>query len=143
MEATLGLKRNWFRNAWRFLPEICFSIVSLFCVVNSIISLFTREEPHISTFIFLFVMLALFACLTGQFFWQKQWLSIVLAIIFGLASFYMWLAVLSEYAEMPEGYPGKMRLLTVGSSISLSLLVLAMAMPWKYAKTLYYNQKLR
>lgn len=65
---------------------------------------------------------------------KNKYLAIGLAIILGSLSCYMLFALLSEYNEFPSGDSRGTILLTTGSLIFCSLLIISMLLPLKYFK---------
>ena len=64
--------------------------------------------------------------------WKSKFLCLCLSIILGLVSFYLQLALLSEFGEFPTGSLEGRKMLLIGSLIFISLIVVSVLMPLKY-----------
>ena len=64
--------------------------------------------------------------------WRSKVFSLCLSIILGLVSFYLQLALLSEFSEFPTGSAEGRKMLLIGSFIFISLIVISVLMPMKY-----------
>ena len=87
------------KSALKFWQEIVFIIAVGILVVWSVINVFWKDIY----FHIYIVFLLLFICLIGQLFWKNKILGMILAMIFGLSSFYMVFAWLfdKETNEVP------------------------------------------
>ncbi len=64
--------------------------------------------------------------------WKSKFLCLCLSIILGLVSFYLQLALLSEFGEFSTGSLKGRKMLLLGSLIFISLIVVSVLMPLKY-----------
>jgi len=125
--------KKFFSKVWTFFPEIWVALIAFYCVVDSSYAVATRGIDVLSP-VALAGLYALLFCCIGQFFWQNKIVSIVLAVIFGLFSFYMMLAALSEFHEFVAGDPKGTTLLIVGIVLFGGTALLSFIMPWKYLR---------
>lgn len=70
--------------------------------------------------------------LTGIVVSKNKYFVLSISILLGLLSVYMMLALLSEYHEFPAMDPRSIQMLTVGSLLFGSLLVISFYLPKKY-----------
>ena len=84
----------------------------------------------------------LIICLIGQFYWKNLYVGICLAIVLGLGSGYMFLAVLSDLAKISkieEDNTSAIVGLNFGLLLFIGLTVAAISMPVKYMKYKYHE----
>jgi len=79
-----------------------------------------------------YFMIACGLILSTLIIWKNKYFALSLSVILGLVSFYMILAVLSEYKEFPSGDRNGLQLLFVGGLIFISLLTVSIFLPRKY-----------
>jgi len=131
MEA-ITIKKS-FSKVWTFFPEICCTLISLYCVIDSSYAVVTKGIDVFSPVLLGGLYVLLFCCV-GQFFWQNKVVSVIQSVIFGLGSIYMLLAVLSEYYKFTTGDPEGLVLLLMGFILFGGTALLSFIMPWKYLK---------
>lgn len=116
---------------WAFFPEICCTLIALYCVVGSSYAVITKGFGAVNPILHA-GLYALLICCVGQFFWKNKVISIIQSVIFALGSIYMLLAVVAEYKEFAPGDHQGMTLLAVGSLLFGGSAIIAFVMPWKY-----------
>ncbi len=113
-----------------FWQEAAF-IIGLGIVLAGIAGNIRVSFQHPVNIVFFCLVVILFASLVGQFFWKSKAISIALAIILGLGSFYMILAALSDLAkpDLDGMTPGG---LMFGLGMFVCFCIAALTMPFKY-----------
>jgi CHASE2 domain-containing sensor protein len=92
------MNRLKLKTALKFWQEIIF-IIALGILIFGITMNIRVSFQHTINIVFYSIFLFLFICLIGQFYWKSFALSILLAVVLGLGSGYMTLAVLLDYRE--------------------------------------------
>lgn len=123
------------QKLWRFLPEIFYLAIFTTMLVDILWRPIAGIRPF-DTFdmVSFVIVVVLIGLLAGQFYWKNFRLGMTLSVIFMAGSFFMILALLSEFSEFPAGDPEGIRMLLVGSLIFIPSGILAAVMPWKYRK---------
>ncbi len=109
------------RDAITYLPEFLLLVGGLFCLVGEWLGAATVNG------IMVFGILAVVTLLL----WRNKYLALAIAIILGIISVFLMLAIFAEYSEFPPGSSDAWRLL-VGMLIFGPLFVIALIMPRKY-----------
>jgi hypothetical protein len=104
-----------------YLPEASFLVVALFWFIDNLLA------SHVN--FFMVVIMALVAILL---IWRIKALAVSLSVCLGIGSFYMLLAVVSEFQEFPIGDPNGLKLLVIGLLIFIALMAMSFTMPLKY-----------
>ncbi|MEY3423118.1 MAG: hypothetical protein RIR48_3448 [Bacteroidota bacterium] len=112
------------KNLWAYLPEIFLLLSIGFVLIMDWI-----KTSSVNYFMICFGVILLILIMS-----KNKYLAIGLAIILGSLSCYMLFALLSEYNEFPSGDSRGTILLTTGSLIFCSLLIISMLLPLKYFK---------
>jgi VIT1/CCC1 family predicted Fe2+/Mn2+ transporter len=110
------------KKALPYVPEILLAIAAGTTFMGDLLSTSTIN----------YFMLGCLLILLTLIIWKNKYFALILSFILGLSSFYMLLAVLSEYSEFPAGDRAGLQLLAVGMSLFTSLLVIAFFLPKKY-----------
>jgi len=110
------------KKALPYVPEILLVIAAGTTFMGDLISTSTIN----------YFMLGCLLILLTLIIWKNKYFALILSFILGVGSFYMLLAVLSEYSEFPAGDRDGLQLLAVGMSLFTSLLVVAFFLPKKY-----------
>lgn len=106
-----------------YLPEVSILAIALGWFIENILA-----TPSY----FNYLMLAIIVLISALIIWRIKAFAITLSVLIGLGSFYMLLAVLSEYSEFPKGDPDGHKLLFTGLLIIASLITMSIIMPIKY-----------
>lgn len=112
-----------FKKIASYLPELSIITLASLWFLDNLIG--TRSNIN-------YFMIAIIALILILMLWRNRIYAILISIVLGLASFYMVLAVFSEFREFPSGHPDGIQLLVVGLLIFLGLAITAGFMPMKY-----------
>ncbi len=126
----MNISKSIFKKCWQFLPEIYFSLICLWGIIESIYWMISRNNFHISSIYLPLILL----CIAMQYHWKSLLIAWVFSVILGFGSIYMILAVLSEFNEFQPDDPKGTQLLITGLLIFGISAIFAFAMPWKYMK---------
>ena len=130
------MKLGHLKTALKFWQEIVF-IIAIGIIVFGMTINRKVSFQHEGNIIFYCIFVLLLACLVGQFFWKSFALSLWLAVILGLGSMYMIIAIWYDYTEMANkngDYHDAIFGLTFGLFLAVGLTITAVLMPVKYYK---------
>ena len=124
------------KSALKFWQEIIFIIAIGILFFGMTINI-SAAFHQVINIVFYCMLLLMLICLIGQFYWKNLILGFFLAIVLGLASGYMILAVLSDLAKISKIEENTSAIvgLTFGL-ILLGLTITAILMPIKYVKNI-------
>ena len=113
-----------YKLALSYVPEISILAIAISWIVADFFMGTTSALNYVllGVIVFIAVMIK----------WKIKALAISFAVILGIGSLFMLLAVLSEFREFPQGDPEGLKLLLIGSSIFIGTLVISVWMPQKY-----------
>ena len=117
------MKVTRFKTLLSYLPEASFIVMALVWFLDNLLA---------SPSYFNIPMLGIIVFIVALVIWRIKAFAITLSAILGLASFYMILAVISEFNEFPKGDPESYKLLITGLAIFLSLVAMSVVLPIKY-----------
>ncbi|MDR2679491.1 MAG: hypothetical protein LBC47_01620 [Tannerella sp.] len=116
------MKRVNLKRILSYLPEAVVLLVAMYWFVDSLLG-----ASRVNWF-----MAGVIVVILALLIRRSRVLAVALSVVVGLGSFYMLLAVLSEYHEFPAGDPSGVQLLLTGSLICVSFGIMSVIMPWKY-----------
>ena len=126
------MKSEHLKTVLKFWQEIVF-IIAIGIIVFGITMNMKVSFQHVGNIIFYCIFVLLLVCLVGQFFWKNFALSLWLAVILGLGSMYMIIAILYDYKN--GDYHGTILGLMFGFFLAIGLTITAILMPVKYFKS--------
>jgi len=134
------MKTKVLKSAIKFWQEIFFIIGLGVLVVGMTMNAAVAFKQGINI-VFYCIFISFIICLLGQFYWKNFVLALWLAVMLGLGSAYMILAVLSDLVKMTPADDGY--LYTVfGLFLFMGLTVVAISMPFKYLKSINKNESI-
>jgi hypothetical protein len=110
------------KKALSYLPEALLFIAAVLSFLGELIAT-SRINYFLISCMFMIITLII---------WKNKYVALGMAIILGLVSCYMLLAVFSEYSEFASGDSNGLKLLLAGGSLFISLLVVSIFLPRKY-----------
>ena len=118
------MKISNLKSALSYIPEISIFAIAISWLVSDFFMGITSAVNYflLGVIVFLAVMIK----------WKIKAFAISFAILLGIGSLFMLLAVLSEFREFPQGDSAGLKLLLIGSSIFIGTLVISIWMPQKY-----------
>ena len=131
------MKSEHLKTVLKFWQEIVF-IIAIGIIVFGITMNMKVSFQHVGNIIFYCIFVLLLACLVGQFFWKSFALSLWLAVILGLGSMFMFMAIWSDYTKIANkdgDYHDAIVGLTFGFFLAIGLTITAILMPVKYFKS--------
>lgn len=124
MNAFAGFVKVFnFKKLISYLPEISFLFVACFWFMDNLMA----TSAHVNYFMMAVALFVLILII-----WRNRTFAVVLSVILGTGSFYMFLAVLSEFNEFPKGDPEGLEMVVFGLLIFITLMVMSVIMPKKY-----------
>jgi hypothetical protein len=118
------MKISKLKPALSYIPEISIFVIAISWIVSDFFMGITSAVNYFlfGVIVFLGVMIK----------WKIKAFVISFAVLLGIGSLFMLLAVLSEFREFPQGDSEGLKLLLTGSSIFIGTLVISVWMPQKY-----------
>lgn len=116
------MKKEILKKFWPYAPE---ASILLLAVVGFFEELLSRATVNYFTMVCIAIMLILII-------WKNKYFALVLSVLLGLVSFYMLLAVVSEFREFASGDAKGMQLLLTGSLLFGFLMLMSFLIPGKY-----------
>ncbi|WP_108821427.1 hypothetical protein [Dysgonomonas sp. Marseille-P4361] len=116
------MKTQRLKNVLSFLPEAILLSMTLFMLIADLL-----KSSSVN-----YIVLALIGLISGMIFLKNKYIAILISSVIALGSAYMLLAVLSEYYEFPVGDTEGIKMLLFGSLLFVSVIILAVVMPFKY-----------
>ncbi len=117
------MKKLNFKKHLSYFPEAAILLVALYWFINDLI--FSPSYVN-------YYMIGLAVLILSTVIWRIKAFAVMLSAVLGIGSFYMILAVFSEFTEFHQGDPESIQLLVVGLLIFIPLAAMAVLLPIKY-----------
>lgn len=118
----------WIYKITRSIPEIWYIAILSVITFSFIYDAIGREWQD-SSMLFSLLLVSCIGLLVKQIFQRRNWISIILGIIFGAVSLFMLGALFSEYSEFPDKTVSNAVQLIIGGGLLIGTsLILAVAM---------------
>lgn len=116
------MKTQRLKNVLSFFPEAILLSMTLFMLIADLL-----KSSSVN-----YIVLVLIGLILGMIFLKNKCIAILISSLIALGSAYMLLAVLSEYYEFPAGDTEGIKMLLFGFLLFVSVIILAVVMPFKY-----------
>ena len=116
---------------YRWIPEVYFMLVAIWWAIDS----YTNWKGDIN-----YPAIALFSIFTLQFFIKNRIIGLLLALMIGLVSIYLILALLSDFSKIPTIDVSGIRFLFRGGLFIVSNIIMSVLMFRNYSKTYKINE---
>lgn len=116
------MKTQRLKNVLSFLPEAILLSMTSFMLIADLL-----KSSSVN-----YIVLVLIGLILGMIFLKNKYIAILISSVIALGSAYMLLAVLSEYYEFPAGDTEGIKMLLFGFLLFVSVIILAVVMPFKY-----------
>lgn len=116
------MKTQRLKNVLSFFPEAILLSMTLFMLIADLL-----KSSSVN-----YIVLVLIGLISRMIFLKNKYIAILISSLIALGSAYMLLAVLSEYYEFPAGDTEGIKMLLFGFLLFVSVIILAVVMPFKY-----------
>lgn len=116
------MKTQRLKNVLSFLPEAILLSMTSFMLIADLL-----KSSSVN-----YIVLVLIGLISRMIFLKNKYIAILISSLIALGSAYMLLAVLSEYYEFPAGDTEGIKMLLFGFLLFVSVIILAVVMPFKY-----------